>query len=58
MAGDIPVEGRCTLCPESAFRAASEHHRPQKAEYTQLLQREFDRHVAKYHGQEVPQVSD
>jgi hypothetical protein len=27
---------------QTAFRAASEHHRPQKAEYTQLLQREFD----------------
>jgi hypothetical protein len=27
---------------QSAFRAASEHHHPQKAGYTQLLQREFD----------------
>jgi hypothetical protein len=56
--GDIPVEGRCTLCPESVFRAASDHHRPLKAEYTQLLQREFDRHVANCHGQEGPQFSD
>jgi hypothetical protein len=33
---------RVQRSPESAFRAASEHHRLQKAEYTQLLQREFD----------------
>jgi hypothetical protein len=35
---DIPVEGCCSLCPESLFRASSPHHRPQKAEYTKSLE--------------------
>ena len=30
--GDIPIEGRCSMCPETLFHAASSHHRPQKAE--------------------------
>ena len=46
------------MCPESVFRAASEHHRPQKAEYSDLLQRAFDRHVALCHGQDVAHISD
>jgi hypothetical protein len=56
--GDIPIEARCTLCPESHFRAASTHHRPQKAEYSELLQREFNRHVAEFHGEEASKISE
>jgi hypothetical protein len=52
--GDIPVEGCCTLCPDTLFRASSAHHRPQKAEYTEKLQREFDRHVAEVHEGSTP----
>jgi len=47
--GDIPVEGCCSLCPEALFRAASPHHRPQKAEYIERLERAFDQHVADMH---------
>src|SRR5450631_4763819 len=54
--GDIPVEGCCTLCPGSLFHAASGHHRPQKAEYTERLQRAFDRHVADCHQREAPET--
>jgi hypothetical protein len=52
--GDIPIEGRCALCPETLFHAASPHHRPQKAEYTDRLQRAFDRHVEDCHREETP----
>jgi hypothetical protein len=52
--GDIPVEGSCTLCPKILFRAPSGHHRPQKAEYTESLQRAFDRHVADLHSEKTP----
>jgi hypothetical protein len=51
--GDIPVEGCCSFCPETLFHAASSHHRPQKAEYTESLQRAFDRHVADCHREEI-----
>ena len=51
---DIPIEGCCSLCPETLFHAASPHHRPQKVEYTERLQGEFDRHVADSHGEETP----
>jgi hypothetical protein len=51
---DIPIEGSCTLCPETLFRAASTHHRPQRAEYTDRLQQAFDRHVADLHSERTP----
>jgi hypothetical protein len=51
---DIPVEGCCTLCPDTLFQAASPHHRPQKAEYVERLQRAFDRHVADLHSEKTP----
>jgi len=54
--GDIPVEGCCTLCPGTLFRAASVHHRPQKAEYIESLQRAFDHHVADCHREELPAI--
>jgi hypothetical protein len=49
---DIPVEGCCSLCPESLFHASSPHYRPQKAEYTESLQHAFDRHVVDCHPRE------
>jgi len=52
--GDIPIEGRCSFCPETLFHAASSHHRPLKAEYIERLQRAFDSHVADCHREEVP----
>jgi hypothetical protein len=52
--GDIPIEGCCTLCPETLFQAASPHHRPQKAAYTDRLQRAFDRHLADLHSEKTP----
>jgi hypothetical protein len=51
---DIPIEGSCSLCPDSLFHAASPHHRPQKTEYIERLQREFDRHVADLHNHKTP----
>lgn len=51
--GDIPIEGSCTLCPTTLFRPAPVHHRPQKTEYTEMLQRAFDRHVADCHREEA-----
>jgi hypothetical protein len=50
--GDIPIEARCSLCPDSRFHAASTHHRPQKVEYSELLQHAFDQHVADCHAPE------
>jgi hypothetical protein len=50
---DIPIEGCCRLCSGTLFTAASPHHRPEKAEYTERLQREFDRHVADVHGDKL-----
>jgi hypothetical protein len=48
--GDIPIEAECTACPgQEKMKAASPHHRPNKAEYQQNLQRAFDRHVAEAH---------
>jgi hypothetical protein len=52
--GDIPIEARCSLCPQTLFHAASAHHRPQKTEYIERLQRAFDRHVADLHSEKTP----
>jgi hypothetical protein len=51
--GDIPVEACCSSCPETVFRAASPHHRPQKAEYTLRLQEAFNCHVADLHREKT-----
>ncbi len=51
--GDIPIETRCSFCPETLFHAASPHHCPQKAEYIERLQRAFDSHVADCHREEI-----
>jgi hypothetical protein len=48
--GDIPVEAECTACPGlGTMKVASTHHRPNKAEYQQNLQRAFDRHLVEVH---------
>jgi hypothetical protein len=47
--GDIPVEAECTSCPGDKFQAVSSHHRPNKAEYQEQLQRAFDRHCGEIH---------
>jgi trans-aconitate methyltransferase len=49
---DIPVEGACTSCADSQFRATSSNHRPNREEYQKLLQREFDHHVKAVHAPE------
>jgi hypothetical protein len=36
------------------MKAASAHHRPNKAEYQQNLQRAFDRHFIETHKSEAP----
>jgi hypothetical protein len=46
---DIPVEARCSLCPDAIFRPAPIGHRPEKANYQHQLQDAFDRHVAEVH---------
>jgi len=43
------VEAICALCPDAVFRVASVHHRPNKTEYTEQLQRSFNRHVQDIH---------
>ena len=50
--GDIPVEGECTSCPDVKFDAASVSHRPNREEYQQSLQRQFDIHFLKVHMRE------
>jgi len=52
--GDIPIEGCSSLCPDTVFHPASSHHRPQKAEYIERLQRAFDSHVADLHSEQTP----
>jgi hypothetical protein len=55
--GDIPIEAVCILCPDVVFHAASAHHRPNKAEYQEKLQRSFDRHVQDAHAANAPRPS-
>jgi hypothetical protein len=51
--GDIPVEAECMCCPgESKFLAAFDHHRPDKADYQDKLQRAFARHCEDFHAGE------
>ena len=43
--GDIPVEASCTVCPEVSLKAVSASHRPNREEYQQSLQQQFDQHL-------------
>jgi hypothetical protein len=47
--GDIPVEAECTACPGTKFQPASSHHRPDKDDYRDKLQRAFLRHCQDVH---------
>jgi len=41
---DIPVEATCTACPTVSFLAESTSHLPNREEYQQSLQQQFDDH--------------
>jgi len=47
---DIPVEARCTFCPETLFRAKGASHRPNREEYQRSLQAQFDEHCGAVHA--------
>ena len=49
---DIPVEAQCTACPSGVFRAKGGSHRPNREEYRQSLQRQFDEHCRMEHSAE------
>jgi hypothetical protein len=46
---DIPVEAQCTACPTVIFRAQGTSHRPNRDEYAQSLQAQFDEHCRSAH---------
>jgi hypothetical protein len=48
--GDIPVEAQCKFCPQVVFRAQASSHRPNREEYQQSLQRQFDEHCRAVHS--------
>ena len=50
--GNIPIEAECTRCPGTKFRASSTSHRPNREDYQQSLQRDFDLHVKTIHARE------
>jgi hypothetical protein len=50
--GDIPVEAQCTFCPTVAFKAQGTSHRPNREEYQQSLQAQFDEHCKSVHAEE------
>jgi hypothetical protein len=56
--GDIPVEAQCTFCPDILFRAPGSSHRPNREEYKQLLQSQFDEHCRVVHspGRDTPLI--
>jgi len=47
--GDIPVEARCSVCPEVSFKAKSVGHRPDRVEYQHSLQEQFGVHCKAAH---------
>jgi len=46
---DIPIEATCTACPTISFRAEATTHRPNREEYQQSLQQQFDAHCRTAH---------
>jgi hypothetical protein len=48
--GDIPVEARCTFCPDASFKARTASHRPNREEYKRSIQAQFDEHVRMSHA--------
>ncbi len=47
--GDIPVEANCNLCSGVGFRAQASGHRPNREEYQESLQAQFDAHCKAEH---------
>jgi hypothetical protein len=47
--GTIPVEAECTACEGVKFKASSASHRPDREEYANSLQRQFEAHVRQFH---------
>src|SRR5215470_9213640 len=47
---DIPIEAQCTACPTVSFRAKVTNHRPNREEYKQSLQAQFDEHCRFVHA--------
>jgi hypothetical protein len=56
--GDIPVEAQCRACPDVNFRVHSTNARPNREEYAQALQRQFDDHVKSVHSSSAHQGED
>jgi hypothetical protein len=50
--GDIPVEATCTLCPSVSFKAQGSSHRPNRVDYQNSLQTQFDAHCQTVHAQQ------
>ena len=50
--GDIPVEAQCRACPDTRFQATTASHRPNREEYAQSLQHQFDAHCKTAHPPE------
>jgi hypothetical protein len=48
--GDIPVEAHCTFCPNVSFKAQGKGHRPNREEFQQSLQSQFDEHLKLSHS--------
>ena len=48
--GDIPVEAHCSACPAVTFRAQGTSHRPNREEYQNSLQQQFDSHLKSVHS--------
>lgn len=48
--GDIPIEARCSACPDTLFKAKGLSHRPNREEYQKSLQGQFDQHCAATHS--------
>ena len=52
--GTIPVEAECMACPGSHFKAQSDNHRPELAQYQRSLQAQFDEHLKQVHSDRSP----
>jgi hypothetical protein len=49
--GDIPVEATCSACPGILFKAQGSGHRPNREEYQNSLQSQFNAHCKAEHAQ-------
>jgi len=46
---DIPVEATCSACAGVSLRAQGSSHRPNREEYQNSLQEQFDAHLRAAH---------